>query len=188
MTTFAPTFTPRLRVGYTVGRVPHSITVRGARGATLATMGGLVDPVANCFVALAAYMFAEFAWLDAAVALTDSEIFNPVAVSGIIPVGAIPVGATSAVARIRQLTITGRAPDSRARLSLFGMQFASGAATDVAADGVVTGAEVPGILTVAGIANTYFHAGSGAGALWRTRGTYKTNDHLLRLVRRGTIV
>lgn len=187
MTTYAPTFTPRLRVTYKAGNIQHTIQVRGARGATLSTMGGLVDPVANCFVALAANLFADFAWIDASVALTDEESFAPVPVSGIVPVGALPIGTTSAVNRIRGLTVTGRALGSRARMTLFGLNYNQGASTDLGADGTITAAEVPGLSTLAGIANTYFHANSGAAALWRNRGTYKANDHLLRLVRRGII-
>ena len=113
MTTYAPTFTPRLRVKYKCGGIAHSMQVRGPRGATLATMGGLVDPIANCFVALATYLYSDFSWISAEAALTDEESFAPVAVSGIIPVGGVPLVAQSAVNRIRGLTISGRAPGSR---------------------------------------------------------------------------
>jgi hypothetical protein len=188
MTTYAPTFTPRLRVKYKAGGISHSIQVRGPRGASLATMGGLVDPVANCFVALATYLFSDFAWISAEVALTDAESFAPVAVSGIIPVGGVTLATQSAIQRIRGLTISGRAPGSRSRFTIFGVVFAESASTDIGADGVSSGAEVAGLVTIAGIANTYFKANSGDNAIWYTRGTYKRNDHLLKLVRRGTII
>jgi len=187
MTTYAPTFTPRLRCHYFAGRIAHSIQVRGPRGASLATMTGLVDPVANMFVALAAYLYSDFAWVSAEVALTDSETFVPVPVSGIVPVGAIVLVAQSAANRIRGLTVSGRAPGSRGRFTMFGLFFNGSADTDIAADGVVTATEVPAMTTVSGIANTYFKANSGDATLWYNRGTYKQNDHLLKLVRRGVI-
>jgi len=187
MTTYAPTFTPRLRVKYKCGGIAHSMQVRGPRGATLATMGGLVDPIANCFVALATYLYSDFSWISAEAALTDEESFAPVAVSGIIPVGGVPLVAQSAVNRIRGLTISGRAPGSRSRFTMFGLFFASSAMTDIGNNGVITGTEVAGMTTIAGIANSYFRANSGASAIWYNRGTYKVNDHLLKLVRRGTI-
>jgi len=188
MTTYAPTFTPRLRVHYKGGRIAHAIQVRGARGASLAVMSGLVDPIANCFVALAAYLYSDFAWISAEVALTDEESFIPVPVSGIIPVGGIVLVAQSAVNRIRGLTVSGRAPGSRSRFTMFGLFFNGSADTDIAGDGTITATEVPGMNTIAGIANTYFKANSGSAAIWYNRGTYKQNDHLLKLVRRGTIV
>jgi len=187
MTTYAPTFTPRLRVHYFAGRIAHSIQVRGPRGSSLATMGGLVDPVANCFIALAANLYNDFAWVSAEVALTDSEVFVPVPVSGLVPVGAIVLVAQSAVNRIRGLTVSGRAPGSRGRFTMFGLFFNGSADTDVAADGVITATEVPGMNTIAGIANTYFKANSGDSTVWYNRGTYKQNDHLLKLVRRGIV-
>jgi hypothetical protein len=187
MTTYAPTFTPRLRVHYKVGRIAHSIQVRGPRGASLATMETLKDPVANCFVAVAAFLFDDFEWVSAEVALTDSEIFVPIAVSGIVPVGGIPLVAQSAYNRIRGLTISGRAPGSRGRFTLYGLQIATSADTDIGGDGVLTAAEMPALTTIAGIANTYFKANSGDATVWYNRGTYKGNDHLLKLVRRGVI-
>ena len=187
MTTYAPTFTPRLRCHYINGGIGHSIQVRGGRGSSLATMGGLVDPVANCFVALAAYLFDDFAWTAAEVALTDSEIFIPVPVSGITPVGGVVLGTQSAVTRIRGLTISGRAPGSRGRFTMFKPQFAANVTGSEGADGVITAAEIPGLTTISGLANTYFRANSGDTTLWYARGTYKANDHLLKLVRRGII-
>jgi len=187
MTTFAPTFTPRLRVHYKCGGIGHAIQVRGARGASLATMTGLVDPVANCFVALATRLYSDFAWLSAEVALTDEESFIPVPVSGIIPVGGVVLLAQSAVNKIRGLTVSGRAPGSRSRMTFFGAEFSASSNTAEAADSVITATEFAGMNTIAGIANTYFHANSGAAAIWYNRGTYKVNDHLLKLVRRGII-
>jgi hypothetical protein len=187
MTTYAPTFTPRLRVHYKVGGIAHSIQVRGPRGASLATMETLKDPVANCFVAVAAFLYDDFEWVSAEVALTDSEIFVPIAVSGIVPVGGVVLGTTSAVLRIRGLTISGRAPGSRGRFTMYGLSLPQGDITSTAGDGVLTAAELPALTTIAGIANTYFKANSGDATIWYNRGTYKGNDHLLKLVRRGVI-
>jgi hypothetical protein len=187
MTTYAPTFTPRLKVSYKNGRIAHTIQVRGGRGSSLATMSGMVDPVANCFVALAAYLLNDFAWIQAEVALTDEETFVPVPVSGITVTGGVALTTQSAITRIRGLTISGRAAGSRARFTMFTPQFAANVDGSEGADGVITATEIPALTTIAGIANTYFRANSGDTALWRNHGTYKGNDHLLKLVRRGIV-
>lgn len=187
MTTYAPTFTPRLRVKYKAGKIAHTLQVRGPRGASAATIEGYKDPVANCFVALAAHLYNDFAWISAEIALTDSEAFIPIAVSGIVPVGAVVLTTQSAVNRIRGLTISGRAPGSRARFTMFGIEFTANIDTGAGADGIITATEEPALTTISGIANTYFKANSGDTTFWYNRGTYKGNDHLLKLVRRGII-
>lgn len=186
MTTFAPNFTPRYKVGYHVGGIDHSIQVRGPRGATAADMESKGHLLHDAFNALAGALYSDFAWITAEYALTDSDLFIPIttpaAVTGVIS----PTG-VSAVTRIKGLTFTGRAPGSRARLTLFGIDVNDAVSTDIGANGVITVAESAGVGTIATLASSNFYANSGSQAIYPARATYKENDHLLKLVRKGTI-
>lgn len=187
MTTYAPTFTSRWRGQYKCGGIQHTLQLRGPRGASFATMDGYKDRASELFNNFTSTMYSDFVWLGASVALTDSEEFIPSTLPGAPTVGAIDPSTVAAVTRIKGLTFSGAASGSRAKFTLFGIRFSQGLATDIAADGLVTPAEYIGIGNVRDIANTYFYTNSGALAGWHNRATYKENDHLLKLVRRGTI-
>lgn len=187
MTTYAPNFTPRYKLHYLAGGITHTIQVRSNRGATFTETENLKDQIRGCYQAVVARAYNDFQFLTAEVALTDSDVFAPAA----IPLGLVGHVADpalfSAVARIRGLTFTGRAPGSRARFTMFGLAFSTDGPTALGGDGTVTPAEEAGITTIGNIATAAFRANSGAGAIFPYRGTYKENDHLLKLVRRGII-
>lgn len=187
MTTFAPTFTSRWRGTYKAGKIQHTIQFRGARGDTFATMDGYKDRAREIFAAMAAFLYDDFEWIDASVALTDSEEFVPSTIPSIVVPGTLDPDVASANQRIKGLTFSGKAAGSRSRFTMFGLNFPQASPTNPAADGVLTPGEVPAIATVISTANTYFHANSGSLAGWHNRATYKENDHLLKLVRKGTI-
>lgn len=187
MTTYAPPFTSRWRGKYIAGGIQHTIQFRGARGATFATMDGYKDRAREVFTGVAAYLFSDFSWVSAEVALTDDEEFAPATTPSVGTPGAVDPADVSAVAKIKGLTFAGSALGSRGKFTIFGCFFPSEAAGDFGGNGVITPAEFGGISTVVGVANTYFYANSGSLARWHSRATYKENDHLLALVRRGTI-
>lgn len=187
MTTYAPTFTSRWRGKYLAGGIQHTIGFRGPRGATFATMDGYKDRAREIFAALASVLFEDFSWISAEVALTDTEEFLPSTLPTVSVPGTLDPGDYSAKMRIRGLTFSGKAPGSRARFTMFGLAYAESAAGSPGADGIITPAESAGISTVISTAGTYFYANSGSLAGWHNRATYKENDHLLKLVRRGTI-
>lgn len=187
MTTYAPNFTPRYKLRYRAGGIEHTIQVRSERGATFAATENLKDTIRACYQAVVARAYNDFVFLSAEIALTDSDVFSPAA----IPLGLVGHVADpalfSAVARIRGLTFSGRAPGSRARFTMFGLAFSTDGPTALGGDGTILPAEEAGITTIANTATAAFRSGSGAGAIFPARGTYKVNDHLLRLVRKGVI-
>lgn len=187
MTTYAPTFTSRWRGTYVAGGIQHTIQFRGARGATFATMDGYKDRAREIFAAVATNLYDDFAWVGAEICLTDTELFSPSTIPGITVPGEYDGSSTSALSRIKGLTFSGKAPGSRARFTMFGVHFFDDGAAQLGADGIITPAEFAGIASVLVTANTYFYANSGGLAGWHNRATYKQNDHLLKLVRRGTI-
>jgi hypothetical protein len=187
MTTFAPTYTSRWRGKYVAGGIQHTLQLRGERGATYATMDGYKDRAREIFADLAAYLYDDFAWIQADIALTDTEEFGPGTLPTVTVPGTVDGTVLSAVQRIKGLTFSGRATGSRGRFTMFGLHFADLADGSLGGDGVIRPSEVAGIGAVVTTANTYFHAGSGALAGWHNQATYKENDHLLKLVRRGTI-
>ena len=187
MTTFAPTFTSRWRGTYKVGGIQHTLQLRGPRGATFATMDGYKDRAREIFTAVNTYLCDDFEWISAEVCLTDTEEFLPATLPSPPAGGLIDGSVLSARARIRGTTFSGKAPGSRARFTMFGIMLADYATGAAGADGILTTAEVPGIASVLSTAATYFYANSGGLASWHNRATYKENDHLLKLVRRGTI-
>lgn len=187
MTTYAPNFTPRYQMTYKAGGITHTIQIRGARGDDAVLMLARGNTLKSCFDAfVAADKYTDLVALSAQIALTDSDVFAPVAPPTLIVGTAVP-STFSPVQRIMGLTFSGKAPGSKARFTMFGIIVVQIAGGSVGASGVVLTAGNAAIGTVAGIATTNYHAGSGASAVFSGRATYKENDHLLRLVRKGTI-
>jgi len=186
VTTYAPPFTSRWRGVYRAGGIQHTIQFRGARGATFSTMDGYKDRAREIFDSLIAFLYEDFAWISAEVCLTDVETFTPSTIPGGTS-GTIDITERSPRERIRGLTFSGKAPGSRARFTMFGLHFPDSGAGTTGGDGLILPSEVVALAAVIVTANTYFHANSGDLAGWHERATYKENDHLLKLVRRGTI-
>jgi len=187
MTTYAPNYTPRLKVHYRAGGLDHSIQVRNARGTSFGDMQFMVGRIHDLFLPLATVLYTDFAFVSTEIALTDDDVFvpasNPVAVTGTGPV----YTTKSIMARIRALTFSGKASGSRAVFRMFGIFLATDTSTDVAADGKITGIESGPVATIAALATANFRAGSGGAAIFPAVATYKENDHLLRLARKGAI-
>lgn len=187
MTTYAPTFTSRWRGTYRAGGIQHTIQFRGARGATYSTMDGYGFHAYTLFTALQDHLFDDFEWIAAEVALTDTEEFLPATLPSTISGAAIDGSALSAKARIMGLTFSGKAAGSRARCTVFGTSFFDTGIGSPGGDGIISPSDFGGISTAITQLNAWGYANSGAIASWHNRATYKENDHLLKLVRRGTI-
>lgn len=187
MTTYAPPFTPRWRGKYVAGGIQHTIQFRGARGASFAAMTSFGERARELFSNMSLYLFSDFAWVSAEVALTDEEEFAPTTTPTSGVPGTIDPLTVSPVSRIKGLTFTGRAKGSRGKFTMFGCYFQQDDSGTFGGNGVITPDEVVGITNNVTLANTYFYANSGELAKWYSRATYKENDHLLKLVRRGTI-
>lgn len=187
MTTYAPTFTSRWRGKYRAAGIQHTIQFRGPRGATFSTMDGYGFHAYNLFTALQDYLYDDFVWIAAEVALTDTEEFLPGTLPSGISGAAVDATLVSAVHKIKGLTFSGKASGSRARCTMFGLSFADSAPGGVGANGIISPSEVAGIGTAITQLNAWGYANSGTLAVWHNQATYKENDHLLKLVRRGTI-
>lgn len=187
MSSYAANFTPRYRVKYLAGGIIHTMQVRHARGSTFSDTEALREQVRLCFNDMAGVLYSDFAWISADVALTDDDVFAPAAVPASTPTGSIDETLFSPVERIKGLTFSGRAAGSRAKFTMFGLVFSDVDAGDGAGDGKLTSAEVAAVGTIATRAAIYFRANSGSSALFPNVATYKENDHLLKLVRRGII-
>lgn len=186
MTTYAPNWTPRFKAVYRAAGLTHSVTLRRARGTTA---GALIDLATIChdvFDGLASRLSTDFAWIEAAYALTDSDVFVPTDVPDAVT-GEFDLVDFNIRARITSTTITGRAATGRARVSLYGFAWNPGGDTDGATDYVVTEAEEPGLADAIDALQTEALAASGEVTLWHRQATIKENDRLLKLVRRGII-
>lgn len=186
MTTYAPNFSPRYKAHYTVGGIDHTIQIRGSRGDDITLMLARGALLHDAFNAFAAQLYDDFAWISAELALTDSDVFIPATTPAAVT-GTIDPTTVSPVQRIKALTFSGKAAGSRARFSLYGITFDDISDGSVGGDGTVLTAESAAVGTVATLASGNWRAASGGTAVFPGRATYKENDHLLKLVRKGTI-
>jgi hypothetical protein len=187
MTTYAPTFTPRYRAGYIVAGIAHTITVRGARGGSFSAMEAARVYIAEVFDAVHGDMCSDLAFTSGEVALTDSDVFLPALAPDLLTAGGNSISDYSAIDKISAMTVTGKSQAGKARFSLYGLLFLGSTPGDIGADGLVRPAELGGLATIVGIANTRFYGSDGTAAAYHTVATFKPNDHLLKLVRKGTI-
>lgn len=186
MTTYAPTFTPRYRVHYRAAGLEHSVQCRGPRGASAVAMTTRGNSFHTIFNDLATRLADDFAWISADVALTDSDLWTPASVPASVT-GVIALADFTIAQRITGTTFSGRAAGSKARFTLFGIQWVQATTTEAGNDFVVQGSEDGGVAAAVTEASGQFYAGSGAGALFYNRATIKPNDHLVKLARRGII-
>lgn len=186
MTSYAPTFTPRLRVHYIAAGVEHSIQVRYPRGTTGASLAANVDAINAIFGYVTGALADDFEFTSAEYALTDEDVFTacapPVAVTGTIDAATF-----TPIQKIVGTTFSGRSPGSRAKFTMFGLFWEEETLGNAADNGLITAAEVAAIGSVATYATGHFMANSGLAAVFYQKATIKPNDHLLRLVRRGII-
>jgi hypothetical protein len=185
MTTYAPNYTPRWRGRYLAGGIEHTIQVRTQRGQSAFITQGLGAFVRSLFFIYQDTLASDFAWLSAEYAVTDSDDFVPMSPPAAV-VGGASLAGFSLKQRCTSTNFNGRAVGSRAALYLYGIQWDEGLSS-IADNGRVSPAEDPNVTAVAAIATTNFFANSGTQATWHQYANIKVNDHLLKLLRRGTI-
>jgi hypothetical protein len=150
-------------------------------------MDGLRDRARELFDSLQTVLCEDLEWIEASIALTDSDVFEPATLPTVVTAGAIDPATLGPREKIRGLTFSGKGAQGRGRFTLFGAVFDDTGNSGVGIDGIITPAEYAGIGGVVTTANTYLHSAGGSLATWHNRATYKENDHLLALVRRGII-
>lgn len=186
---FAENFTGRYRAKYRAAGIEHTIMVRFGRGGSLSAIGSAGAALLhNIFSALDTELADDFEWISAEASEADTDFFSP---------AATPLAVTGArdfvtenwspVKRVSGLTFSGRAPGSRARVTMFGINVNNITTAQIGGDGIVTPAELAGVATVASLLQGSVVANSNESAFFYGRATHKVNDHLLKLVRRGLI-
>lgn len=139
MPDFAPNFTPRYKVNYTVHGKGHSFQVRVARGTTDPT--GVATKMGSFLAAMEGLLLASWTAVSASFALEDTDIFLPAPV----PTGFTPAssesGLTTNVDAIA-LSFVGRSANGgRGMLFLYGTGFGLNVTTATYADYRITAAE-----------------------------------------------
>jgi len=190
LTTYAPSFSPRWRGKYVAAGVQHTIQLRKFRGATFSQVSDLSAVASVLFTNWATKLASDFAWLSAECALTDSDVFIPLPMPPAV-VGVVNPVEFTPIQKITQVTHSGRAPGSKARFTMFGIFIEQSNSADdtttIAYNGSITNAEFAGVGANKIEADGQLAAGSGQNAVFYSIVTVKPNDHLLKLVRRGTI-
>jgi len=166
--------------------VQHTIQVRFPRGTTGSSLASDVSAVHDLFQALNGALPSDLAFTAAEYALTDEDTFTPCAPPDAVT-GALDPADYSPNQKITGTTFSGRSAGSRARVTVFGVFWDVNDPASPAKNGIVTAAEVAAIGTAAAVCSTHFVANSGLAAAFAAQATIKENDHLLKLVRKGTI-
>jgi hypothetical protein len=186
---FAENFTCRYRARYRAAGIEHVIMVRFGRGGSLSAIASSGQAVLhNIFEAVSGFLADDFLWISAEASQEDTDFFSPADVPLAVVGDADWVGDSwSGKKRVSGLTFSGRAPGSRARVTMFGINVDSDFITNDGGNGLVTPDEIPGVADIASILEAGVVANSNQPAFFYGRATHKVNDHLLKLVRRGVI-
>jgi len=190
MADFAPNVTSRYRLNYSVATRPHSVMVRGARGTSFAAMEAIgISFFFGLFTAYATIMFDDLAFVSAAVALTDSDLFFPAGVPAAV-VGGIAIATASKQDTITHLTHSGRGSlGSKVSFHLYGVATNPDLLpANVWSDFVATGLELAQVSTAVALLNnpaTDIVAVDNTKPVFGNRATVKVNDFWLRTVRAG---
>lgn len=189
MTTFADNYTSRVRGDYIACGIPHRLQVRGQEPAMdEAIAGALANVINNYILSYEAALADDWAWTSWAWAPADSDVFTP-----FVPTLADTItgaGDFSAISGRRKVTAANhaaRSATSTTRIYFFGLLYEDSTAAQAGGDGVLTPSEVGGLAGAKGIVDGVLATGSGEPAIFYPRLTYKVNDRLFRLVKRGLI-
>lgn len=185
MTTYAPNFTPRMRVKYLAAGVEHTIQMRSSRGASSVTVDASKEEISNIFQLFEPLLAEDFAFLSAEYALTDSDVFIPTSLPTAVT-GEQLLTDFSLQQRATSTGFIGRSAGSRAAIFFYGIWWEDGVGTP-RDNGRVTTVENTAIGSAAANLSTNAKAGSGGDAVFYTYANIKVNDHILKLIRRGAI-
>lgn len=190
MPTYADNYTFRVRGQYIAAGVTHKMKCRGTVSDEGATTGqALANQMNNYVQSFESQLWDDWEWLGWEYANPDSDIWVPFlpVLSGGAVTGTINPASFSAEVHVKAVTHSGRAAGSKARVYWYGPVVASESTGAAGGDGVLLPAELTGLSGATGIANGAFHGGNGNQGIFYDRMTYKVNDDLLKLVRRGIL-
>jgi hypothetical protein len=190
MADFAPNATARYVLKYHVAGRDHNMLVRLARGTPAASIGlNGSNYLLSVFQAMAAILASDLAFVSAAYALTDSDLFFPAQVPPAV-VGGSALAGFSKQDTITHATFSGRGSlGSKCNVKLYGVNWAHDIIpAQVESDFVVLASELTQI------ANAVNALNGGAAVIvaidnsqpnYAARATIKVNDYWLRRVRQG---
>lgn len=186
MPNFAPSYTPRYRVRYSVLGRQHSLTLRVARNTS--DFAPVAAKVGAFFTALgAASIYTGFTVLGASAALTDSDIFMPVLSPTGMPTGTATVPTNPISESTHHLSFTGRSVlGHQAVFFVYGIASGPEVAGPAVDNFRVTSLEAATISAAVAILNNnspQLVANDGATVTWNQYANLKYNNYWVRRVR-----
>lgn len=189
MTTYADNYTSRVRGDYIACGIPHRLQVRAVpTSLTEGAAEAIAEVINNYILSFEAQLSTDWAWQGWAYASANSETFIPfVPVLSDTVAGAVNFNDISPRRKVTAANHAARSATSTTRIYFFGLIIVDSAAADAGGNGVLTPAEVGGLSGATGIVSGSLASASGELATFYNRLTYKVNDRLFRLVKRGLI-
>jgi hypothetical protein len=175
---FAPNYTARYKLIYTVAGLQHSLGLRySAAMAQSAVTANAVALLNSIFDALSAVMLSSFTLVDAEYSAANSTFFVPVGIDDLVVAGAVSAGIFP-MDEIVSTTWAGRSIGGhKGKFVMFGVYW--GVSNADFTDFVVTPAEEVAIGTVADLLATapgLVMNDNLAATFWRERATIKVSD------------
>lgn len=189
MATYADNYTSRVRGDYIACGIPHRLQVRSPEPDMTAVVAeAFANVINNYILSFEAVIADDWAWTGWAYAPADSDVFTPfVPLLADTIVGAVDYSTISGRRRVTAANHAARSALSTTRIYWFGLIFNDWQAADPGGDGVLTPAEATALSGATGIVSGALATASGEAAIFYNRLTYKVNDRLFRLVKRGLI-
>lgn len=185
MPDFAPNFTFRYRVKYSVGGHTHRMQVRGVPATTTAALGSFATAIEDFLNALTANRYSDFVVLGADYALADSDVFLP-CVAPAPDAGTYTIAGRSASSNALALSFPGRSDVGlRAILFLYGTALLPGVISEVS-DFRITSAEdatIAAAIAVLAGSPPVLVANDGVHVNWYPYCNVKYNDYWVRKTR-----
>lgn len=186
MADFAPNYTVRYRLKYSVLGLTHKAQVRAARGSGIAGALGARDRLIACINALASVRYVGWTAISGEYSLEDSNLFFPDGVLPAVTAGATAVPANPKSESIVSLGFVGRSQlGTKARLFLYGVALSpEGAAAVVDDFRLNAGNSAPLDAAIAALSAGVGTVGNdNTGVVWYTYANTKYNDYWLRRIR-----
>ena len=189
MPTYADNYTSRVRGRYISSGIPHVMKCRSDVPVMTAPVAeSFADVMNNYVLSFEPVLPSDWAWVSWEFAPANSDIWSPFApVLSDTVAGVLDHTDFSPMVRVSACSHSGRAAGSKARVYWWGPLLDTDNSGTIGGDGIVTSTEVGGLAAATSFATDTFRAGNGGNAIFYERLTYKVNDDLLKLVRRGVI-
>ena len=187
MPDYAPNYTARAKITYSVFGTTHSQTWRHAGPGGGTELGVLLADVQQYYDAIGPQMMDDWAILSVSYAMQDSDIFLPATYS-LTATGEIATVLGQRSVKALCTSFVGRSTGGhRAVLYQYGMYWTPGDVDDIAADFRVNAADLPAVADAVGALNGTLGlvANDGNAVAWYPYCNVKYNDYWERRLRTG---